>query len=284
MSGYTPDQIKSARTLLFVPGDRPDRFAKAAAAGPDIVLIDLEDAVGPSAKIAAREHTRRWLSEGKPAMVRINGTDTDWYGDDTALMAEFPSAAVMLPKSQRPEQIINLSAELVVALVETAAGIAAATALGSLPNVHRLAFGSVDLATQLGVDPADREALLFARSALVLASASAGLPPPIDGVTTEMSDLRRVAADSQYARSLGMAAKLCIHPTQVLIAHREFAPTPDEINWARGIVAALDPTAGATTANGRMIDLPVLTRARNILLATLPSAVTNPPSTEQESP
>ncbi|MGB3481087.1 MAG: CoA ester lyase [Mycobacterium sp.] len=268
MTAYTIDQIISARTFLFVPGDRPDRFAKAAAAGPDIVIIDLEDAVAPSAKNAARDHTLRWLADGNPAMVRINGTDTEWHRDDVAALADFPSAAVMLPKTERLDQVTNLSAAIVVALVETAAGIAAAAAVGSLPGVHRLAFGSIDLAAQLGVDPADREALLVARSAVVLASAQAGLPPPIDGVTTDVANPESTVADMRHARSLGMAAKLCIHPNQVAAVHQALAPTPDEITWAQAIVGATDSASGAVSVDGQMVDLPVLARARNILATT----------------
>lgn len=265
MTGYTPDRIMSARTFLFVPGDRPDRFDKAAAAGPDIVVIDLEDAVAPSAKATAREHTRQWLGRGNPAMVRINGTDTEWHPGDADLMAEFPSAGVMLPKTERPEQITGLSANMVVALVETAAGVAAAAAVGSLSSVRRLAFGSIDLAAQLGVDSADRDALLVARSTMVLASAQACLPPPIDGVTTDVADPNRTTADTRYARSMGMTAKLCIHPTQVAAVHQALTPTADEINWAQAVVNAWDPAAGATTVDGHMVDRPVLVRAQNIL-------------------
>lgn len=266
MTGYTAEHVGQARTFLFVPGDRPARFATAAASGADIVVIDLEDAVTPAAKPAAREHTRRWLADGHPAMVRINGTGTSWHHDDVRLVTDFPAATVMLPKAERAEQFTGWSAAAVVALVETACGVASAAAVGALPAVHRLAFGSMDLAAELGVDPAHRDALLAARSALVLASAQAGLPPPIDGVTADVVDTGNTAADTSYARSLGMTAKLCVHPRQVAAAHRALAPSAADINWARAVVDASG--TGVTVVDGRMVDLPVLTRAQTILAAT----------------
>lgn len=266
MSGCTPDRIRTARTFLFVPGNRPDRFPKAAAAGSDVVIVDLEDSVSPAEKDCARSHARQWLMDGRPAVVRINGIGTPWHHNDLELLAQLPAVAVMLPKSERPEDITNaLGGRVVVALLETATGISSAAAVAALPDVHRLAFGSVDLAAQLGVDPADREALLFARTSVVLTSAAAGLAPPVDGVTTAVADAEATFADTRYARSLGMTAKLCIHPAQVPAVHRALAPTSDEIRWARAIVDMADPAGSATTVDGQMVDLPVLTRAKSIL-------------------
>lgn len=266
MTNCLPDQIRSARTFLFVPGNRPERFDKAAAAGSDMVIVDLEDSVAPSEKTAAREHTRRWLKDGRAAVIRINGTDTPWHNADIELLTQLPFAAVMVPKTEKISP--SLHGRAVIALVETAAGIASAAAVASIPEVHRLAFGSVDLAAQLGTDPADREALLFARSSLVLASAAAGLPPPIDGVTADMTDRGATTDDTRYARALGMTAKLCIHPAQVEPVHHALAPTSQDIEWARRIVAASDSGGGATAVDGQMVDLPVLRRAQAILART----------------
>lgn len=265
MTGYSAQQVRAARSFLFVPGDRPDRFAKAAAAGADVVVVDLEDAVSPAAKTAAREHVREWLGAGNIAMVRINGADTDWHDDDRVMVLE-TGAAVLLPKAENADvlAVFGLDA-VVVALVETAAGISRLAEVCGSPNVHRVAFGSVDLGAQLGVDPTDREALLTARSQLVIASAAAGLAAPVDGVTVVLTDGQQIVDDVTYAKRLGFTAKLCIHPSQVPSVHQTLAPTADQIAWAQEVVEQADPDGGASSVGGQLVDLPVLLRARNIL-------------------
>jgi citrate lyase subunit beta/citryl-CoA lyase len=250
--------IEHARSFLFVPGDRPDRFAKAAAAGADVVVLDLEDAVAPAAKDVAREHVAAWLAEGHTAVVRINAAGTPWHAADRAAVAA--AAAVMVPKAERPEDLDGLSS--VLPLVETARGIAAAAGLCAVPAVVRPVFGSIDLAADLGVDPLSRTALLHARSALVLAAAAAGCAPPVDGVTTALSDVDAVRADTRHAVELGFTGKLCVHPRQVPVVHDAFRPTGAEIAWARSVLAAGE---GVTAVDGRMVDRPVLLRARRLL-------------------
>jgi citrate lyase subunit beta/citryl-CoA lyase len=269
MSVYTSLQIAAARSLLFVPGNRPDRFAKAAAARPDIVIIDLEDAVADHDKDAARTHAREWLSSGRSAMLRINGADTVWHSPDLDLVDKF-GPPVMLPKTESSDQVCRVGGlrggkVMVIPLVETAAGILAATELAGQECVKRLAFGSIDFAGQLGVDPDDRDALLFARSTLVTSSAATGRPGPIDGVTTRIGDPQAVIDDFEYARRLGMTAKLCIHPAQVDVVHAVSAPSAEEITWAERVVGTAEPAGSATAVDGRMVDKPVLDRARAIL-------------------
>lgn len=270
MTGYSTEVVAAARTFLFVPANRPDRFDKAAAAGADIVILDLEDAVTPADKDAAREYARAWLTGGNAALVRINAVGTTWFVDDVALIAEC-GAPVMLPKAEDPGVIAEITRSApgtsVVPLVETAAGILVAPALCAAPGVARLAFGSIDLAAQLGVDPDDREALLFARSTLVFASATAGLAPPIDGVTTAISEVQQVADDTAYARGLGLQAKLCIHPAQLGPARDALAPSADDVAWARRIVAAAAEGGSAVAVDGMMVDIPVVERAQRILAA-----------------
>src|SRR5258705_3734547 len=236
MSGYTLAQIRTARSLLFVPGNRADRFAKAMTAGADIVVIDLEDAVGADEKGTARVHAGAWLAAGNRAMLRINATGTPWHEDDLGLIADY-GPAVMLPKSEGAEQVDRAGASplagvAVVALVETAAGILAAPALPAHHRVARLAFRSIDLGAQLGVDPDDRTALLHARSALVIACAAARCAPPIDGVTTAVDNLQALGDDVDYARPLGMTAKPCIPPPQVPAGHAAMGPSAGPGHWA----------------------------------------------------
>jgi citrate lyase subunit beta/citryl-CoA lyase len=159
--------ISAARTFLFVPGDRPDRFGKAAAAaGADVVVLDLEDGVLPARKQEAREHAHGWLWQRNQAVVRINAEGTPWRADDADMTARNAGAvlAVMMPKAEDPERLAALSQRLppethLVPLIETASGIAHAPAICATAGVARPAFGGVDLAAQLGVDHRSHSAL-----------------------------------------------------------------------------------------------------------------------------
>lgn len=259
--------IADARSFLFVPGSRPERFGKAAAAGADVVVIDLEDAVSPADKVAAREHAAAWLAAGNEAVVRINAADTDWHADDVAMIAG-QGAAVMPAKASEPAQLASIAAQSkapVIPLIETARGVLAAQEISAVGGVVRVAFGAIDLAAELSVSPDDREALLAARSALVLAAAAAGIAAPIDGVTTALRDPSVLIDDVTYARRIGLTGKLCIHPAQIDDVHRACAPPATDVAWARAVLDADDGSGSAVAVDGHMIDAPVLTRARRIL-------------------
>ncbi|MFJ7217414.1 HpcH/HpaI aldolase/citrate lyase family protein [Amycolatopsis sp. NPDC098790] len=263
--------MTSATTLLFVPGNVPRRFAKAAAAGADAVVIDLEDAVRPEDKDTARAETLRWLTGGGQAWVRLNAAGTPWLDADLDAVADAAGLlGVLVPKAEDPAALAALPARLgpgtaVVALVETAAGLHRVHDVAAAPGVARLAFGSLDLAADLRADDT-REAMLLARSAIVLASRVAGLPAPIDGVTTVIHDADAVTTAARYVRSLGFGGKLCIHPAQVAPAARGLAHSEGEIAWAREVLQTAEGSTGAVTGpDGRMIDKPVLDRARAIL-------------------
>ncbi len=251
--------------MLFVPGDRPDRFAKAAGAGADLVVLDLEDAVSPGSKSEAREHVTAWLADGHRCAVRVNAPRSPWHLEDLAALAPY-RCPVMLPKAEDPATVQGASEAFpaLIALIETAKGVLDAPAIAAVPGVQRLAFGSFDLAAELGVNPADREALRTARGALVLASAAAGLPGPVDGVTGNLHDEGVLTDDVRYARRLGFTGKLCVHPKQVAAAADALAPGADEIRWARTVAdAAAD--GGAVSVGGDLVDKPVLDRALRIL-------------------
>ncbi|MEV4052955.1 CoA ester lyase [Amycolatopsis sp. NPDC049688] len=249
----------AATTFLFVPGDRPDRFGKAVTSGADVVILDLEDAVAPAAKDSARASVGEWL-ESRRAMVRINAPGTPWFDADAGLVAA-RGVPVVVPKAETPGVLAGFRE--VVALVETAAGVERAAELAAVPSVTRLAFGSVDLAAELGVAPEDREPFAYARSRLVIASAAAGLAPPVDGVTTNVGADAELEADVRYARRLGFGGKLCIHPRQVPVVRAAFAPTEAEREWARRVLAAAGDSV--SLVDGRLVDKPVLARARRIL-------------------
>jgi citrate lyase subunit beta/citryl-CoA lyase len=266
-------------SFLFVPGDRPERFAKAQAAGAHAVILDLEDAVAPQAKDAAREACMGWLASGRQALLRINGADTRWHADDLALLRLKGLRGVMLPKAEDPVAVAAIAAllpheALLVPLLETAEGIWNAREIARVPGVHRLAFGSVDFQLDAGIE-GDDDALLYARSRLVLASRLGRLASPLDGVTLAIGDAAALAADVARARRLGFGGKLCIHPSQVGAVNEGFAPAAHELHWAAEVVAAAMKQNGAFLLRGKMVDRPVIERAHR-LLAMVPQPVISP--------
>ena len=259
-----------ARSYLFVPADRPDRFAKAFAARADAVIIDLEDAVAPQGKDAAREALRKWLDTSQsPAFVRVNGIESEWCADDVALCAHAAVAGIVLPKAERASDVATLVAaapgKRVIPLVETARGVDGARELAAAHGVERLAFGSIDLKVDLAIE-GDVDELLAFRSHLVLVSRLAGCAAPIDGVSTSIDDERLLASDADHARRLGFGAKLCIHPRQVAIVNRAFTPSSEQVAWAQRVIEAVEQSGrGAVAVDGKMVDRPVVLQARRIL-------------------
>lgn len=247
---------------LFVPADRPERFAKAAASGADAVILDLEDGVAGDAKEAARAALRTDFT-GLPVLVRINGADTPWFADDLAAVADLNAAGIILPKAETGRELDAVCAVglPVLALIETARGLAEARSIATLDRVVRLVFGSLDFCADLGCAPV-REALLAARSELVLASRLGGLDAPVDGVTTSIDDAALIADDARHAMTLGFGGKLAIHPRQIAPIREGFRPDAAEIAWARRVLASGD---GAVAVDGGMVDEPVRLRARAIL-------------------
>lgn len=259
-----------ALSYLFVPGDRPERFAKALAAGAQAVIVDLEDAVAPAQKAQARAALQQWLHspQAQPVHLRINPPGTPWFEEDLTLCALPEVAAVVLPKAESAQQVQGVhqaSGKPVLALIESALGLAAARQIASAPGVARLVFGSIDFQADLGIEGED-DALLAFRSELVLASRLAQLPAPVDGVTTALDDGQALAQDTARARRLGFGAKLCIHPRQVAAVNEGFRPSESELNWARRVLAAAQASSGAAVAvDGKMVDAPVLKRAQALL-------------------
>lgn len=259
-------------SYLFVPGDRPDRFAKAQASGADSIIIDLEDAVAPAHKAQALRNATAWLADGHAAVVRVNGVGTVWHDEELAALAA-TSAVVMVPKAQSVadlEVLQDLLGERIIALVETARGVRDVDEVASLPGVVRLALGNVDLSAELGVDPASHPAMAHARGRLVMASAAAGIAPPIDGVTTALDDPDALAADLAHARELGFGAKLCIHPRQPAAVNAAMRPSPADLAWARRVLAA-ETSEGVGVVDGTMVDAPVRRRAERIIAADGPA-------------
>lgn len=265
------EATRSARSLLFVPGDRPEWFDKAASSGADEIVLDLEDAVQPEEKAAARKYVRRWRVHGGTGLVRVNGTGSPWYDEDVAALADRP-CGVLLPKVTSPLQVAVLLRHLpagsyVLPVLETAAGVLDARAVCSAHGVVRAVFGNGDLAADLGVDHADLTALQHTRSAVVLASVAVGIGPPLDGATTAVDDDGAVAADAEHAAALGFTGKVCIHPRQVPVVNAVFTPPAEQVRWARQVLATAGDGA-ARRVGGHLIDRPVVERARQLLART----------------
>jgi citrate lyase subunit beta/citryl-CoA lyase len=267
-------------TYLFVPGNRPERFAKAAASEAERVILDLEDAHAPADKAAARQAIHAWMHAATTTlppqrlMVRINDARSDFFFDDLALLRTLPACGVMLAKAERAEDLQTVRGAMqadteLLALVETATGIVACQSIASHSAVTRLALGALDLMVDLNI-PADSPTLTLAASQLVLASRAAGLAAPVAGVTPSVL-AEHTQADMQDALRFGFGAKMCIHPAQLAGARRALSPLPDEVDWAQEVVTAWDAAhagnspASAFQVRGRMVDKPVYLRALRLL-------------------
>lgn len=255
------------RSFLFVPGNRPDRYAKACATRAGMVIVDLEDAVAPAEKPAARTALVAWLGTQRRVAVRVNAPGSEWFDDDLRACVSDAVCAIVLPKAERARDVEDVTAlcgaRPVLPLIETARGLWDALSVAQAPNVRALLFGALDFQADLGTSD---DALLFARSQLVLVSRVAGIDAPVDGVTQAIDDPELLRRDCQRALELGFGGKLCIHPNQVDIVNRCFSPSAGDKAWAQRVVDAFARSGGnAALLDGRMIDRPVLLRAQAIL-------------------
>ncbi|MBZ6130725.1 HpcH/HpaI aldolase/citrate lyase family protein [Streptomyces olivaceus] len=268
--------VTTARSILFVPGSRPDRYEKAAAGAADLVVVDLEDAVGPDDKPTARASAFAW--PGLPAAaLRINAPGTDWYEADLAALTAAHASnraptAVLLPKADANTTEVTAASlppgTALLPLIESARGIRDADATADCEGVVRLVFGSVDYAHDIAATPRPpaEDELLYARSTLVNASRAAGLAAPVDGVTLALDDEELTEREARRSRDLGFGGKLALHPRQLPGIHRAFLPTEAELAWARrALEAARTSNGGAIRLDGEIMDLPRLHQARRIL-------------------
>ncbi|MBP0616897.1 HpcH/HpaI aldolase/citrate lyase family protein [Jiella mangrovi] len=256
--------LAAARSFLFVPATRPERIEKAKASGADAVIVDLEDAVAPQEKAAARETLQAALVEDAGILLRINAAGTKWHDEDLALLAHPGISGVVLAKAERAEDIEKLG-KPVVALIETARGLANARPIAAARGTRRLAFGTIDFMADLGL-PEDGAAMAIYRAELALASRLAGIGPPIDGVTTAIDDDALIAEETRRALAFGFGARLAIHPRQIGPIHDALRPTDAEIARARRIVEAAETSdGGAIRLDGAMVDAPVVLQARAVL-------------------
>jgi citrate lyase subunit beta/citryl-CoA lyase len=266
--------IQSARSFLFAPANDERKLRGALSSGADAVIADLEDAVTPAEKEAARSLAVRVLAEADGdalRLVRVNAAGSEWIDDDLAAVGSVGLDGLVLPKATVAAVGALQGLDLpVVAIVETPAGVRGAFELAATPAVESLVLGAVDLGLALGLERReDGLELLFARSSLVVDSAAAGLRGPIDQVWTTLSDDAGLQRDCELGRSLGFRGKACIHPRQVPVVNDAFSPSSEALARARDVVRAFEDAAangrGAVAFDGEMIDLPVVERARQLL-------------------
>ena len=258
--------------LLFCPADRPDRYAKAAAAA-DLVILDLEDGVAPDDRPAAREHLREaWRAgvvDAARFLVRINPAGTADHDRDLTALADTGVETVMLAKTERPDDVRGVGRN-VVALCETARGVQNAARLAEEPDVVALMWGAEDLAVSLGgrssrfPDGRYRDVARHARNVVLLAAAAAGRPA-IDSVYLDIPDAEGLRAEAEDAAESGFTAKACIHPAQAGVVRAAFSPTDEQAAWARRVLAAAENAPGVFAFEGRMIDQPILEQARKMI-------------------
>ena len=271
------------RSKLFVPGSRPELFAKAAASAADALSFDLEDAVAPGRKAEARDNLAAFLHAPphsmRPAIVvRVNAVGTEHFTPDLEAVASPALHMVNLPMVEDPAAVVAAAEALdrldvphvrLLVNIETAKSLRIAALLATAhPRVGGLQIGYADLLEPLGISRADPAALAHIRLVVRLAAAEAGVPA-YDGAFAAVRDPDGYRAECEAARSHGFAGKSCIHPTQIAIANESFLPRPAEVEHARRVLdAAAEAEAkgiGAYMVDGRMVDAPFVAGARAIL-------------------
>ena len=272
--------------VMFTPADRPERYAKALERA-DAVILDLEDAVTPDARPAARDAVRAaW--EGRATggadsgpldvsrvVVRVNPAGTADHAADLAMLARTGWRVLMLAKAESAAQVDGVVAALgeevrVVALCETAAGVLAAAELAAHPHVGALMWGAEDLVASMGgsssrtADGAYRAVVQHARATVLLAAAAHGAAA-WDAVHLDLADEAGLAAETEDAVALGCAATVCLHPRQVPVVRSAYTPAPQAVERARRVLTEARGRPGAFELDGAMVDEVVLAQARAVL-------------------
>lgn len=270
------------RSYLYVPGDRTDMLARALERGADAVIVDLEDAVPETGKEAARSNVARWLAERPGAdltsdvWVRVNNRADLMAADLAAVVSVSGLSGISIPKAEDPDALEDLGGVLpaglrIIPLIETARGLLAAVDIARVSRVARLAVGEADLAAELGLDISVSDAdLLPLRLQIVVASAAAGLVPPVGPVATDFRDLDALRRSTRELSRLGFGARSAIHPDQVPVINDVFTPSEKELERAGRIVDLAEAAARSGSGvfvddDGRMVDEAVVRGARRIL-------------------
>ncbi|MBB3041535.1 HpcH/HpaI aldolase/citrate lyase family protein [Nocardioides soli] len=279
----------AVRSHLYVPGDRPELFARALQRGADALILDLEDAVAWPRKQRAREAVAEFVAghavSDDPTQLWVRVNAESWRDDVTAVvapglsglcLAKTPGAAYVAAVAALLDELedargLDVGAVALSPLLEDAAAVLAAPAIAAASRVARLQVGEVDLAADCGIEPgADGAELAWVRGQVVLASAAARIEAPVGPVTTDFTDLDALRSSTDALRRMGYGSRACIHPAQVTVVNDVFTPRPDEIDRAREIVDRFERAEQAgdgvlLDADGRMIDLAVVRNARRVL-------------------
>ena len=265
----THPPFRFGTALLFCPADRPDRYAKAAERA-DAVILDLEDAVAPHEKHAARLALVGADLDAERVIVRVNPAGGPHFADDLAALAATDFRTVMLAKCEGTADLIGLEGFEVIALCETARGVLAAAEVAAIPNVSALMWGAEDLVASLGgsssrrVDGRYRDVATHARSDVLLAAGAHGIAA-IDAVHVEIADLEGLRAEAEDAAAVGFAATACIHPSQAPVVREAYRPDAGRLEWARAELAAASTERGVFAFRGEMVDAPVLRQAEALV-------------------
>ena len=254
---------------LFCPADRPERFAKAAAAA-DVVILDLEDGVAAKDREVARAALLNTPLDPSRTVVRVNPVGTPDHALDVEVLARTEYGTVMLAKSETAEQVSSLAPLEVVVLIETPLAALAVTELARADNAMALMWGAEDLFAALGgtanrnADGSYRDVAKHVRSQSLLAAKAYGRMA-LDSVYLDIKDLDGLRAETDDAVAVGFDAKVAIHPTQVAVIRAGYAPTDDQLQWARNVLDAARTERGVFQFEGQMVDMPVLRRAERIV-------------------
>ena len=279
--------LTTIRTVLFVPGDRPDRVAKALASAADLVCIDLEDSVLPESKAEARSSALQTLARGPidRLAVRINPLTARVGLEDLLALsgAVNPPLLVLVPKARAAAELSVIAGAFgaacvgIVPLIESSEGISGADDIARAPGCVAVMFGGADFAAEVGATM-EWDPLLLARSLIVRAAARARIPA-IDVPFLRVNDSAGVAEETRRAKALGFTAKAAIHPNQLEAIHRVFHPTTEEVSEADAALAAYRAAgSGAVVFNGKMLDAPIVRHYERILSLCRGSATSERPS------
>ncbi|GAA1419470.1 CoA ester lyase [Agrococcus citreus] len=273
MTAADSKQLGMGPALLFCPGDRPDRFQKAADRA-DAVILDLEDAVGADTKAAARDAVVGARLDAARTIVRVCAATADGFDDDLAAVAASRFRTVMLAKAEATDEVDRVVAAVpdarVVVLCETARGVLVVESLVAHPAVVGVMWGAEDLVASLGGTSsrdetgAYRDVAAHTRSRILLAAGAFGVTA-IDAIRTDIADLGGAHAEAVDAAASGFGAKAAIHPNHVEPYRQAFAPTGDELDLARRILQAATENPGVFSFEGRMVDEPILRHARSVV-------------------
>ncbi|ABG41229.1 Citrate lyase [Paraglaciecola sp. T6c] len=261
------------RSLLFVPGSRPERFEKALGAGADLVCIDLEDAVLPGDKDSARDAVLTCVQQTPTLCVRINPVGTQTGEKDLQAFANAPIApeVVMLAKCesaedvQHAQRVIGKGSTRFIPLIETLEGLENAYQIASASEqIEHIMFGGADMAAELRCE-FSYQPLLFVRSQLVFAAAKANVGL-IDVPYVDIKDEAALVDETNQVKALGFSGKAAIHPCQIPAIHQAFMPSAEQVVYAKDVMAAVDgPDAGVVVVNNKMVDRPIILACQRTL-------------------